>query len=336
MNFRKLHIILTLFGVTVLAACDNDLNLDRPGNLVTKTVDQDASLPSITVNGVKLHAEAFGNPANTIIVALHGGPGSDYRYMLNCQQLSNYGYRVVFYDQRGSGLSQRFSKSSYSKSVDVAMQQMYDDLSGVISHYRTSQNQKIFLLGHSWGGILATAYANKYPNAIQGLVVCEPGGLVWDDIVDYVERSRSFNLWGELLNDITYLDQFITGKENQHEIVDYKLATSGAKNEITGEDNTLPNSFWRPGAVVSNSFFLLGEKDKPNFTANLNNFTVPVLFLHSEKNKAYPLSWAQRVSKPYSSHELFKVNGGHSDMIVNEAIWTTTTLPRLLQYFNSL
>ena len=40
----------------------------------------------------------------------------------------------------------------------------------------------------------------------------------------------------------------MTGKENQHEILDYKLNILAAKNDITGDD-VQPQSFWRSGAV---------------------------------------------------------------------------------------
>ena len=100
------------------------------------------ALPSITVNGVMLHSEAFGHPDSTMIVCIHGGPGGDYRYMLNFKDLADYGYRVVFYDQRGSGLSQRFSKKSYTSLGLGAIDLIYNELSGVIAHYRTQPKSK--------------------------------------------------------------------------------------------------------------------------------------------------------------------------------------------------
>ena len=63
---------------------------------------------------------------------------------------------------------------------------IYDELSGVIAHYRTSPNQKVFLVGHSWGGMLATAYAGKHPNCNTGSGIGEPGGLKWDDVMEYM------------------------------------------------------------------------------------------------------------------------------------------------------
>ncbi len=151
---------LTLAALfSIVSSCDI-MEPAEPGLLVPRTVDEDPDLPSITVNGAQLHSEDFGPPDSAIIVVLHGGPGSDYRYLLNCKEFANQGYRVVFYDQRGSGLSQRFPKSSYN-----SVQIMTDEVEGVIAHYRTSPAQKVFLLGHSWGAMLATAYVNEHSNS---------------------------------------------------------------------------------------------------------------------------------------------------------------------------
>jgi len=282
-----LSILLGIIMSFAILGCQ-DHDLIEPGNLVPKTADQDPGVPSIIVNGVVLHSEAFGHPDSTMVVCIHGGPGGDYRYMLNGKDLVNYGYRVVFYDQIGSGLSERFPKSSYTSLGRESLDLIYDELSGVIAHYRTHPNQKVFLLGHSWGAILATAYVGKYPNAVQGLAIQEPGGLKWDDIMEFVNKSRSFNIWSELLNDVTYLDQFITGEEDEHEILDYKVSMLASKNDITGDNDTEPGSFWRLGAVISTGLFEIGREYKPDFSEGIHNFDIPVLFFYSENNKAYP------------------------------------------------
>ena len=168
--------VAVILGVLFFFTGCEEMDLQERGVLGPKTVDQDASLSSINVNGTELHSESFGNPSDPMIVVLHGGPGLDYRHLLNCKSFADYGFFVVFYDQRGSGLSQRQRKSNYS------MQVMLDDLSAVIAHYRSSPQQKVILLGHSWGAMMATAYINQYPTAIQGVLLSEPGGFKWDDI----------------------------------------------------------------------------------------------------------------------------------------------------------
>ena len=311
--------------------------MDEPGNLVPKTVDQDFSLPSISVNGALLHSEAFGHPDSSIIVSIHGGPGADYRYMLNGKELAQHGYRVVFYDQRGSGLSQRFPESFYTSLGGKAIEYLfYEELTGVINHYKTHPNQKVFLLGHSWGAMLATGYAANYPNSISGIAIMEPGGLKWDDILEYVGNSQAFGLWSELSNDATYKDQFISGKKDQHEILDYKLTLLGSANDITEENNNNTENFWRPGSVVSMMAIELGQKTKPDFSIGISSFQKPVLFFYSEKNLAYPDSWAQKISSVFPNKEIVKVMGvGHSGMY-DKKTWTTITKSKLLTYLNSL
>src|SRR5688572_3886103 len=114
-------LMIAAVAALLMTSCEKERMLNEPGNLVPKTVDQDLSLPAIAVNGTLLHAEAFGHPDSTIIVMLHGGPGDDYRVLLNCADLAGYGYRVVFYDQRGSGLSQRMPHDSYTNLGNAAV-----------------------------------------------------------------------------------------------------------------------------------------------------------------------------------------------------------------------
>ncbi|WP_157676790.1 alpha/beta fold hydrolase [Chryseobacterium sp. T16E-39] len=337
-TLRKKNALVASFTIfTLLFSCTEGRTIDEPGNLVPKTVDQDSSLPAISVNGALLHSEAFGPENGTLIIALHGGPGGDYRYLLNCKDLAAQGYRVVFYDQRGSGLSQRFSKNSYTSQGAGATNIMFEELKSVIAHYKKTPNQKVVLLGHSWGAMLASGYAGKYPEAVQGLIVCEPGGLKWDDVEDYVKESRSFKLWGEILNDATYLDQFISGKEDQHEILDYKMSMLSSKNDITGEGDFDSSAGWRDGAVIMDALFEVGDKYKSDFSAGLQNYNAPVLFFYSERNKAYPDSWAQKITSSYKHVESVKVsNVGHDGIVTNKDAWNSQTKPKIINFINSL
>ena len=88
------------------------------------------------------------------------------------------------------------------------------------------------------------------------------------------------------MNDVTYMDQFITGKETQHEILDYKYGLLAfAEND---EDNPTGNEahvpFWRGGAVCNQALFDKGNDEEPDWTTNLHQYTTKVLFLYSENN----------------------------------------------------
>ena len=331
MKTKMVKFTFFAIGFLYLVSCTKERQIKNEGELVPKTVEQDLSLPSLNVNNTKLHAEAFGPPDSALLIILHGGPGSDYRSLLNCKAFASQGYRVVFYDQRGSGLSKRHPKSNFS------LQVMYDDLSAVIANYKKSATQKVFLLGHSWGAMLATAFINLHPNAINGAILAEPGGLVWQDIADYIDRSRSIKITRELQNDILYSDQFITGRNDQHAILDYKYAlltvADGNKDNPTGNESRPP--FWRPGAIVNQALFDIAEKEKPQWTNNLHGFTTKVFFAYSENNRAYGLAHAQKVSAAYPNVQLFKVNGAGHDMMSFTTGWNNF-FPAALNYLNSL
>ncbi|MCK5705957.1 MAG: hypothetical protein KAI29_32630, partial [Cyclobacteriaceae bacterium] len=88
---------------------------------VAETVAQDSTISHITIDDIVFHAETHGSDTSKTIIVIHGGPGQDYRYLLPLKELSNE-YRVVFYDQRGTGLSPRVDAS------ELTLQSSIDDL----------------------------------------------------------------------------------------------------------------------------------------------------------------------------------------------------------------
>ena len=173
---------------------------------------------------------------------------------------------------------------------------------------------------------------------IDGLVLAEPGGLIWEDVIKYTSGVQGFGFFSEQLNDVTYMDQFITAKEDEHAILDYKrmlmAESSEPKDEPTGNTDGY-QLIWRLGAVTFNSLFEIGKRDNPDWTKNLHLFTKKVLFVYSERNKYYGLEHAQKVSSPFPNVELFKnLDAGH-DMISPPNGWLHF-YPKALSYFNSL
>lgn len=135
---------------------------------VPPTTEHDASLPAITLRGYRFHAQHFGAEGKPVLIVLHGGPGLDFRYLLGLQALAD-AYQVVFYDQRGSGLSPRVPAQQ------ISVQSFIDDLDAVVKHY--GHGQPVHLLGHSWGAMLASAYTGAYPSKVGKLILAEPGFL---------------------------------------------------------------------------------------------------------------------------------------------------------------
>lgn len=135
---------------------------------VTPTVEQDPSLPRLVTRGKLFHAESIGPSDGPVLVVVHGEPGADYRYLKGLSALADP-YRIVFYDQHGSGLSPRVPASQLS------VQGFIDDLDAIIDH--TSPHRPVRIVGHSWGAMLAAAYAGAHPDKVERMVLAEPGFL---------------------------------------------------------------------------------------------------------------------------------------------------------------
>jgi proline iminopeptidase len=318
MTFSKIILCFSLFVCCAVSACTT-LSPQEGGNLVAKTVDQDPLLPSIKVNGTHLHAETFGNPSNPIIIALHGGPGGDYRYILNAKALANDGFFVVFYDQRGTGLSKRYPRKS------IGMNEMLGDVKGVINFYRKSPSQTVILLGHSWGGMLATAYVNTYPNDVDGVIAMEPGGFTDTQVNAYFSRGTPDSFFGERVNDILSQEQFFTASENSnnHELLDYKSGLVA---------NIAVNPYFRLGYMANQDLLVDGTKSGFDFTTNLQQFKRKTLFIYSDGNKAYTTEHARLLSSAYPNVILRQIpNSVHSMILRN---WEAT-YPELRSYLST-
>jgi proline iminopeptidase len=305
---------------------------------------EDPTISSITINGAKLHAQAFGPENGTLIIVLHGGPGAYFQYLLNVSSLADKGYRVVFYDQIGSGLSQRFPYAYYSKfGKDAVDKVFYDELNGVIKYFKKRIDQKVVLLGDSWGGIMAAGFVGKYPNAVDGIIVGEPGGLTWADISEYITESQAFKFFGETLNDVTFADQFITAKNDEHEVLDYKFGLISAKNNIVGErvpdigNLKVHYRNGRVGSVIQSAMFELGEKYNIDFSEGLDQFQNKTLYIYSSENTVHNDEWAKKISSSFKNKEIFKVQGvGHSGYFDQQKTWKIITEPKVLEFLKSI
>jgi proline iminopeptidase len=97
------------------------------------------------------------------VLLLHGGPGADHTDFLPYLRPLARHCRLVLLDQRGSGHSERIAdKRRYH------LDYMVQDLEALRKHLNL---KRWVVLGHSFGGILAQAYAVRYPHHVAGLVL---------------------------------------------------------------------------------------------------------------------------------------------------------------------
>ena len=150
-----------------------------------------------------LYYEIRGEGKGTPLVVINGGPGVDHPYMLSTLHSSSAldelarERLVVVYDQRGVGISPGLQPG---QSCTVADQ--VADLEALRAHLGY---QRLNLLGHSFGGYLAMAYAARYPERIERLVLCDSAAAKFADTVFLF--ARVFPETSERLEAIAITDE---------------------------------------------------------------------------------------------------------------------------------
>jgi proline iminopeptidase len=286
----------------------------EPGNLVPRTVKEDASLPAIDMNGTRFHVETFGDPANPVIVFLHGGPGGDYRDMLRLAARHG-GYSLaddhflVFWDQRGSGLSQRVGKAT------LTIDQFVADLDAIVNRY--SPGRPAYLVGESWGGMFATRYIDQYPQRVAGAVLIEPGPMDGATMERLEGDIQEFHIGSELLNDIAWNGQFMT--PDDHARMDFERMLGLRDGQPRYHQSTTDQApGWRQGAAAARWLMESGQDASGtftfDFTTHLGAYTTPVLFVAGSLSEVLGPSLQQQQVHHYPSASLAVVQGAGHDV----------------------
>jgi len=109
-----------------------------------------------------LYFEQCGNPAGKPVVLLHGGPGGGCNARMR-RFHDPAKYRIVLFDQRGSGRS-----TPHADLVDNTTWDLVDDIERLRVEVEVDKWQ---VFGGSWGSTLALAYAQKHPQRVTELVL---------------------------------------------------------------------------------------------------------------------------------------------------------------------
>jgi proline iminopeptidase len=116
----------------------------------------------VDAGGVLIYYTSFGQGPPLLIV--HGGPGASHDYFLpHLVPLARHN-RLIFIDERGSGRSQRLDDPA-----GYTVENMVEDVEAVRLELNLG---KFALMGHSYGGVLAQAYALKYQQNLSKLILC--------------------------------------------------------------------------------------------------------------------------------------------------------------------
>lgn len=118
----------------------------------------------VNLNGSLLFVKSVGEGEPVIVI--HGGPLLDHSYLLPYFQFMAEDHQLILYDQRLSGRS-----SAEVDTADIRMEMFVKDIEALRNHFGL---EKVHVIGHSWGGLLAMEYAVAYPKKLRSLVLISP------------------------------------------------------------------------------------------------------------------------------------------------------------------
>ncbi len=117
----------------------------------------------VPVNGLRLHVVSSGPSDGPVVLLLHGFPEFWYGWRHQIPALAENGFQVWAPDQRGYNLSDKpVGISAYR------IDHLADDVRGLIE---ASGRDRVHLVGHDWGAVVAWWVARLYPESVERLVI---------------------------------------------------------------------------------------------------------------------------------------------------------------------
>lgn len=133
--------------------------------------------------GQSLYSRAFGDKDNPAVFFLHGGPGFNCANFeaTTAQRLADNGYYVIVYDRRGEG-------RSAATDARFTFEQTFEDLEGL---YREYDIDKAALIGHSFGGMVASLFADRFPERTAAVILVGAPVNLQESFAHIIAKSRT-------------------------------------------------------------------------------------------------------------------------------------------------
>ena len=210
------------------------------------------------------------------LLIINGGPGMNSNGFEGMAKILAETQQTIIYDQRGTGKSEL--KEINAKTISMKI--MADDIEALRKHLKI---KKWNILGHSFGGMLASYYATIYPNSINKLVLSSSGGIdlsllkgpnLIEQNLSKVEKD-SMNYWDDKIEkgDTSYAARLGRGRAMAPAYVYDQKYVPVIAERLTQGNSTINGLLW-------------SDMQKMNFdcTAKLKTFKNPVLIIQGKED----------------------------------------------------
>lgn len=219
---------------------------------------------SFFVNGQNLYIKTYGNKEKKAIIFIHGGPSGNSTLFesTTAQKLADKGFYVIVYDRRGEGRSiDPTAKFTYAEA--------FQDLNSILKKYNL---KNAALIGHSFGGLVATLYTAKYPKKVNSLVLA---GALFSQQETYDHILNSVSKIAAAKNDLDQLNKIKAIQNLNKNSAEYRKACF----DLAGK-----NDYFKMPNPTSESKKLYSDYEASEFFKNnIRNKNAPLLFYKNEK-----------------------------------------------------
>jgi proline iminopeptidase len=256
----------------------------------------------------------IGNNPTTKILLLNGGPGCTHEYF-ECLEsfLPKEGIEFIYYDQLACGNSDNpkdtslFNLPRYVEEVEQLRVALHLD------------KNNFYLLGHSWGGILAMQYALKYQDNLKGLIIsnmmasCPKYGKYADDVLakqmdaTILDTIRTIEKRGDFKNP-RYMQLLMANYYSKHicRLSTYPEPVARSFNKMNNDLYTIMQG--------PSEFGISGKLTNWDVSNELKNIHVPTFVIGATYDTMDP-KYMEWMSKEIPGAEfLLCVNGSHMCM----------------------
>lgn len=240
---------------------------------------------------IKLHFDVFGKGRPVIIV--HGGPGIPYAKAWKGLNALEDQYAFYYYHQRGAGNSTRpikhFESKNYPKNVSELEQTLGIgvQIADIERIRRILDEEKLLLVGHSFGGFIAALYAAEFPEKVDKLILVAPAGMLsppqkgnnfFDSVRDRLP-DEDLPEYDSLVKEYFNFGSIFTKTDN--DLIDLQKQISKYLITGMGYDSSLMTSIPTPGGWSSFAvYFSTGRS--PNYQDAVAHVTAPTLIIHGD------------------------------------------------------
>lgn len=250
-------------------------------------------------DGVRLYYKVLGTGPDTVVV-LHGGPGMSMGYLDRDLAPMAHGRTMIFYDQRGGGRSELMADPA-----QLGLDRHLADLEAMRAHFGL---ERMTLVGHSWGGLLAGFYARAHADRLEKLVLLNPAPVsaaFWGEFEATI-ASRVDEATGARMNELVGL--WLSGQGSQavcQEYIELRFATyfadpanmanlRGGWCDVTDEV---------AAGLLATHLTILGTLGAWDLRTELAHVSVPTLVVHGAAD-AVPFSSSEGFAAAIPGAEL--------------------------------